>query len=209
MADTKHSEERLFQLVKNGHLTIDGNGHVYKNGKNCEHKMPQGYMQTRVMIDGIRYHTGSHRLVWRWHNGNIPDGLVINHIDGNKANNHICNLEVCTPSENSRHAYRIGLRDEHGERNPASKLSDTDVDEIRRLYASGNFRQYVLAEMFAVSFQQISRIVRGERRVRQPGEVSRSDHRRNYAHRDGKTGRFILNERLLCVQIPNNVEAQE
>lgn len=42
-----------------------------------------------------------HRQVWIYHNGDIPSGMVIDHIDRNKSNNQIENLRLVTPSENN------------------------------------------------------------------------------------------------------------
>lgn len=42
-----------------------------------------------------------HRDVWEWHNGPIPDGMHIHHVDGNTANNDIGNLE-CVPDREHR-----------------------------------------------------------------------------------------------------------
>ena len=50
-----------------------------------------------------------HRLVWETFNGKIPVGMQINHIDGDKQNNSLSNLELVTPSENMKHAYDNGL----------------------------------------------------------------------------------------------------
>ena len=42
-----------------------------------------------------------------------PLGLVSNHKDGDKNNNHITNLEWVTRAENNLHAYRTGLKIPH------------------------------------------------------------------------------------------------
>jgi hypothetical protein len=48
-----------------------------------------------------------HRVVYELFVGEIPEGLHINHKDGNKANNHVGNLEVVSASENAIHARRV------------------------------------------------------------------------------------------------------
>lgn len=51
-----------------------------------------------------------HRLVALHFVDGYKENLVINHIDGNKENNHYKNLEWVTRSENDLHAFRLGLR---------------------------------------------------------------------------------------------------
>lgn len=43
-----------------------------------------------------------HRLVWEKHNGEIPEGYQIHHIDGNKLNNDISNLQLISPDKHTR-----------------------------------------------------------------------------------------------------------
>jgi hypothetical protein len=50
-----------------------------------------------------------HRLVAIAYLHTIENKKIINHLDGNKKNNDISNLEWCNNSENLKHAYRIGL----------------------------------------------------------------------------------------------------
>lgn len=92
---------------------------------------------------------------------------VVNHIDGNKQNNCVENLEWCSISENTLHAMRLGLIDPEkncGERNGNTKLSKEKVEEIKRLYKprDRNFGTRGLAKMYGVDHMTISRIVRGK-----------------------------------------------
>lgn len=55
-----------------------------------------GYMYTEIFDTDFRLH----RLIWVYHNGDIPDGMLIDHIDGDKLNNAIGNLRLATTSQN-------------------------------------------------------------------------------------------------------------
>ena len=160
-----------------GKFTVDADGAVWRDGKRAEHKSSLGYLQVRVMINKIRYYTGAHRLVWHALKGPIPPGMTINHKNGIKDDNRLENLEVVTYSQNTKHAYKIGLMDEHGEKNPAAKLSDEAVKAIRLLYGTREFTMEAIGRMFGVRFQQISRIVRGQRRPKQGGPILDHDLR--------------------------------
>lgn len=87
---------------------------------------------------------------------------MVNHKDGNKANNRATNLEWVTALENRNHAIATGLFDDKAENNPNSKLSNSDVYRVRKLYLTELVTQDELARLFKVSQPEIGNIVRGD-----------------------------------------------
>lgn len=89
-----------------------------------------------------------HALVASAFLGDRPQGHVINHIDGVKANNCPSNLEYCTAKSNTQHAYRLGLC-KKGEAHQSAKLRDSEVIEIRKMAEAG-MSDIAIAKLFNV-----------------------------------------------------------
>jgi len=73
-------------------------------------KTQRGYIACKLFKGGKRKYFFVHRLVAQSFIANPENKPEINHIDGNKANNHASNLEWVTSSENQKHAFREGLQ---------------------------------------------------------------------------------------------------
>ena len=79
-----------------------------KKTKRCSigNLLSSGYRLITLQQIGLpKKHFYVHRLVYEIFNDPIPDGMQINHIDSNKQNNCINNLELMTRSENAKHAH--------------------------------------------------------------------------------------------------------
>lgn len=94
----------------------------------------------------------------------INESDWVNHIDGNKLNNNLLNLEKSNPSHNMAHSYRIGLKKPvTGDKNNFAKITDKDAIEIIKRYASGENTKYI-AQDFKISISSISAIGHGRNR---------------------------------------------
>jgi len=176
------SERIVINDVHPGLLRIDREGRVWRSKKGGgwvrAESLARSYYQVRVQHDGVRYYVTAARLVWQYFNGDIVDGLCINHINGIKLDNRPENLELVTYSENIKHAFRTGLKDQYGQKNPNCKLSNEDIADIRKKYASGKYSGTVLSEIYGVAQGTISKIVRGKRRLREGGKLSMNNQHR-------------------------------
>jgi hypothetical protein len=91
----------------------------------------RGYLSLTIYKNGERITRSVHRLVAEAFLGGPHPGFDVNHIDGDKTNNRIENLEWCTREENVQHAVRTGLR--KGPRRKPVRIMETgeEFDSVR------------------------------------------------------------------------------
>jgi len=120
-------------------------------------KDKRGYLRVTLQHNGRKFYL-LHRLVLQAFVG--ESNLDCNHRNGIKSDNRLENLEWCTKSENQKHACRIGLANQKGENNAASKLKNWDVKIIRKLYKNTKYwDEKQLAKLFKVNIGTIRNIV--------------------------------------------------
>lgn len=121
----------VYSASNYGRIRNDGTGrimHVYMN--------PRGYLVLTLRRNNEQIMQRVHRLVAEAFLGGPHPDLDVNHIDGDKTNNCIENLEWCTRAENARHAFDNGLR--KGPRRRAVRIVETG-DEFESLRACANY----------------------------------------------------------------------
>lgn len=125
----------------------------------------QGYMHNALSKNGRQKKFFTHRLIAETFIPNPENKPVVNHIDGNKLNNRVENLEWATVSENTKHAYAMGLEKVlRGADNGNAKFTSEQIAEIRStcIKKDKNVGIKELAKKYHVNAHTISRIVNCE-----------------------------------------------
>lgn len=166
-------EKEIWEEIKgtNGNYSVSNLGKVKTNTHYVNHisgkrivrerirplqKHNQGYLCVSI---GQSSYKLVHRLVAFSFIPNPNNLEFVNHIDGNKHNNNVSNLEWCTRQHNEDHAFSTGLKNSTGSSNQMAKLVEDNIIEIRQNklgWSSGFF-----ADKFNVNIATINRIKQG------------------------------------------------
>lgn len=121
----------------------------------------QEYGHGLIRVDGEV--DRAHRASWMLHNGDIPNGKCVLHSCHNPPCVNPEHLYIGTHADNARDRDKAGRHVAlKGEDHGRSKLTAQEVKYIRRLYLTGDYTQYELADIFDVSDYPIRCIVNGK-----------------------------------------------
>lgn len=163
----KANELRINNWVEWNGYKVSDKGVILskKNRKPIKYrKNDKGYPCASLWINGKSKFIRIHRLLAQLFIPNPENKPCVNHIDRDRANFDIKNLEWVTHSENVIHSINNGGRDNWtrnnvGINNPNTKLSWSTVCAIRELYSGGNYSQNELSKIFNLSQGYIAKIV--------------------------------------------------
>lgn len=172
--------EEFYSVSNTGKIRRDkGGSNNAKIGRILKQRLnTHGYVSVILSKFGTEKSFTVHRLVVKAFIGEIPDGLQINHKNGNKTDNRLENLECVTPSENRLHCNKVlfpngenFLRGDkwckshlasipRGEKQKMAKLNEQKVKEIRQIYGEGQSTLKQLAEKYGVHFSIIHDVIK-------------------------------------------------
>jgi len=153
----------IFKAIKSTNNTYEASniGNIRRiGGKILSPKTKSnGYKEVGIYVNKIGKSRYVHRLVAEAFLGDLND-KIINHKDGNKANNSIDNLECVTYSENSLHSVKVlGNKPSFflGSKHGMAKINENIVLAIRDKYKVNNSLK-VLSDEYNIPYSTIAKI---------------------------------------------------
>ena len=152
--------------------SVDTNGVVYgKNGKPLKYSLNHsGYCIINFIVNNKRKGFAIHTIVAKqFLENNDPRKTQVNHIDGDKTNNKVENLEWTTPLENTRHSIDVLLHRKNGALNPNAKRvigtnrNDSNLQLVFNSLAEAS--QYFNGDHYRSGQQSISLVLTRKRKT--------------------------------------------
>lgn len=123
--------------------------------------------RVKLTYKGSRQVYSVHRLVWEAFKGPIPEGMIIDHINGNGCCNWITNLQVITYSENTRRAFTMNRVLKQSVRQTET-LSYKQIGRVKELLKRDKYLNKEIAKRVSggdkdlLDQKKVSRISRGK-----------------------------------------------
>jgi len=132
-----------------------------KRAKSIKTSKRGDYISVNLTRENKQKTFSVHRLVALTFIPNPENKLEVNHIDGNKLNNSINNLEWCTRSENEIHSYINGLQSgRKGSKHHFTNLKEEDVIQMFYDLNNGLTRKEISIK-YALSYSNTCKILKG------------------------------------------------
>lgn len=133
--------EGFYEISSHGSVRSVDRNITYKDGREYFYKgktlVPRvdrvGCKYVHLYINGKRRAFTIHRLVAIAFIENIENLSDVNHIDGNRLNNRVSNLEWCTHAENMQHAFRTGLINNTGVNHGNNIYTDDQILKVKEM----------------------------------------------------------------------------
>lgn len=134
---------------------------VFQRGKLLsQFPASNGYSYVWIWDGGKRYKYNVHRLIAKAFLKNPDNKFTVNHINGNKRDNRIENLEWATSKENIAHAWESGLSKARvGVDVATHKFTPEQVLEVREIWSKGGITQKALSRKFKMCPMTVCLIV--------------------------------------------------
>ncbi len=156
IASPESQTEEIWRQSISANYEVSNKGNVRGKGKKVLRPYDNfGYKKVALTENGKLKKYFIHVLVMRAFVGE-PNGKEVNHINGNRADNRLINLEYLTHQENVQHAKDV-LGAYLGESNVMAKLTNDNIRAIRCFIQDG-FSGSLIARMFNVTSATISSI---------------------------------------------------
>lgn len=132
-------------------VSITGKVRNIKTGYILKPYISHGYYRYIFRVNGKKVNLFMHRLIMEYFVPNPENLPFVNHINCNKLDNRVENLEWCTPADNVRHAYAHDLMNiPIGEDRYNNKYSEADVLKVIELLKTGEYTKSEIADIVGV-----------------------------------------------------------